>query len=580
MIDPLLTLAFGVHANKGAYALLLGSGVSRGAGIPTGWEIVEDLIRKVAKLQGVSPEPDPFAWYSQTFHSEPDYSNLLNELAPTPAERRRILSQYFEPTPEERAQNIKLPTAAHKAIAKLVAGGHIRVILTTNFDRLIEHALEEAGITPTVVSTVDAIAGAPPLSQATNLVVKLHGDYLDHRIRNTAPELSSYDPKMNLLLDRVLDEFGLIVCGWSADWDAALRAAVERCPSRRYSTYWSVRHPIAGEAKRLAELRSAIVVGDKDADAFFVDLAEKVQSLNDIETPHPLSAKVAVATLKRHLSEDRQGKIRFHDLILDAVESIRTAMKKPPLSELQVPSVQQRFKAIVDSYDAACSTAASLLAVAAYWGRAIHLPVLVTSVERLADIDETQGGMVCLLNLRRYPALIATYAAGLGAFAAARYDVLAALLTKPKATLHSQRTESLIASSAWRVFAEDADKRLFPENQQKRFPVSHHLRRVMRPPLHDLVPSDTQYDAIFDRFEAIVTLVHADLFDRACGPMGEYVIRRFRGRGEDPLQPLMEELQQSADKHPMLVAGLFNGSYQRFRDIKREVDGYIAQYHY
>jgi len=31
MIDPQLAMAFSVHANKGAYALLLGSGVSQAA---------------------------------------------------------------------------------------------------------------------------------------------------------------------------------------------------------------------------------------------------------------------------------------------------------------------------------------------------------------------------------------------------------------------------------------------------------------------------------------------------------------------------------------------------------------------
>ncbi len=41
MIEPIVSLAFSLHANKGVYALLLGSGVSRSAGIPTGWEVVK-----------------------------------------------------------------------------------------------------------------------------------------------------------------------------------------------------------------------------------------------------------------------------------------------------------------------------------------------------------------------------------------------------------------------------------------------------------------------------------------------------------------------------------------------------------
>ena len=52
IIDPITSLAFSVYENKGVYALLLGSGVSRSAFIPTGWEITLDLVRRVAKLIG------------------------------------------------------------------------------------------------------------------------------------------------------------------------------------------------------------------------------------------------------------------------------------------------------------------------------------------------------------------------------------------------------------------------------------------------------------------------------------------------------------------------------------------------
>jgi len=71
MIDPLLNLAFSVFSSKGVYALLLGSGVSRASGLPTGWEILEDLIRKVAHLEGESPT-DMVAWYRARHSAEPN----------------------------------------------------------------------------------------------------------------------------------------------------------------------------------------------------------------------------------------------------------------------------------------------------------------------------------------------------------------------------------------------------------------------------------------------------------------------------------------------------------------------------
>lgn len=52
MIDPLINLSFTLYSNKGAYALLIGSGVSSAAQIPTGYSIVVDLIRKIARVRG------------------------------------------------------------------------------------------------------------------------------------------------------------------------------------------------------------------------------------------------------------------------------------------------------------------------------------------------------------------------------------------------------------------------------------------------------------------------------------------------------------------------------------------------
>ena len=56
MIDPMVSLAFALHSNRGAYAALVGSGVSVGAGFPTGWQVVLDLISKVARVLGKDPE--------------------------------------------------------------------------------------------------------------------------------------------------------------------------------------------------------------------------------------------------------------------------------------------------------------------------------------------------------------------------------------------------------------------------------------------------------------------------------------------------------------------------------------------
>ena len=73
--------------------------------------------------------------------------------------------------------------------------------MTTNFDRLLERALEAVGVAPIVIDTPDAAEGAPPLQHSACTVVKVNGDYLDTRIKNTPEELGEYDDRIKVLLD-------------------------------------------------------------------------------------------------------------------------------------------------------------------------------------------------------------------------------------------------------------------------------------------------------------------------------------------------------------------------------------------
>ena len=109
MIDPTVSLAFALHSNPGAYAALIGSGVSVGAGIPTGWQVTLDLISKVARVLGEDPGDDLTGWYQRRLGEEPDYSKLLDALAKSPVERSALLRSYFEPTAEERTRGLKVP---------------------------------------------------------------------------------------------------------------------------------------------------------------------------------------------------------------------------------------------------------------------------------------------------------------------------------------------------------------------------------------------------------------------------------------------------------------------------------------
>ena len=435
VLDPMVALATSVHASPGVYALLLGSGVSTGAGVLTGWQVVTDLVRKVAAamapddLDAADEVGDkPEAWWAE--HGDGQllgYSRLLGELASTPAARQALLAGYFEPSEADREQGLKVPSAAHRAIAQLVARGAVRVILTTNFDRLTERALEDAGVPPQVLHRPDQLASATALAHAKVTVIKLHGDYADLEQRNTADELAEYPEALAAYLGRVLDEYGLIVNGWSAEWDTALVRALEETRSRRYPLFWSTRGTIKEDARRLIAQHGAVSMPGLTADDLFTGLAGRLDALDRLSTT-PITVEIAVQQLKRALPDPRR-RIELSDLVDGEVQRLVSRIKdrtRHPLGGMAL--IEQR-----EAYEAESGATARLLATGVLYGEERHAPLWVRSLQRLMSARDrfTGSSNEASEAMRHYPALLCLWAMGVGAILADHEKLLARLLLEP-----------------------------------------------------------------------------------------------------------------------------------------------------
>lgn len=518
-IDPLLTLASAIYRSPGVYALLLGSGISRSAGVPTGWEVVTKLLEQLAALERAAPS-DVFEWYRER-GGEPDYSKLLEELAPSAGDRQRLLQPHFEATEDERSRGVKQPTAAHKAIARLVSGGWIRVIVTTNFDRLLEQALAEEGVQPVVIADAAAAAGAAPLAHTDCTVIKLHGDYRNPDIRNTVAELEAYEPATDRLLDRVFDDYGLLVCGWSGDWDPALRAAILRAPNRRFTTFWAHRGPLSERASELAEHRAAVRVAVDGADELFTNVESKVQTLGEMQR-EPLSIELAVAEVKRYLP-DPTLRIRLHDLLMDEVTRL-SSLRDLPMSAAghSLGPVLSRMSEL----ERECQTVLPMLVTLAYFAdREEHDELIVEVLTRLVGLERLQGGTVVLLDLQRYPAMLALYVAGVAGIARGRLLAVKQSLWR---TIGRPGDESpaAVALSSWHVMSHEACEELFERERGTKMkqPRSEYLHRALREPLRFVLPDDDQYDRCFDEWEVLIGAAAA--LHRGRGPLGRFTYSR------------------------------------------------------
>ena len=560
MIDPLHSLAFSIQANPGVYAVLLGSGVSRAAQIPTGWEITLDLVRKLAEVAGENCDADPALWYCERYSKKLDYSDLLDALAKTPAERQQLLRAYLEPSEEERADGLKTPTAAHRAIANLAAKGYIRVIITTNFDRLMEMALADTGVVPTVLSTPDQVRGAMPLIHTSCCVFKVHGDYLDIRIRNTPAELGGYPKEFDDLLDRIFDEFGLIVCGWSAEWDTALCAAIERAMSRRFSHFWAVRGEPGNAAKRLIEHRKGQKLPIADADSFFSELGRLVEALEQFSRPHPLSTDAAVASLKNYLAEPKR-RIRLADLVGGEVDRVLAATAPPAFALQGEPKPDKNtFTARVRAYESVCETLVAMAAVGGYWVEDWHYATWQTALTRLAT-RRGESGSILWVELQRYPATLLLYALGLGAVVAGERGLL--FLGNLFSTIvhreHQEEQTAVELLPAFCLFERGNEPARFLEGMENRLaPLNDWLHVLLQPRFRSLVPSESKFSDYFDRLEILMALSFAHHRQPYWMPPGRYGYRR------DSLERIVREMQSSieslGDKSLYVRSGIFGHS--------------------
>ncbi len=485
-VEPHLTAAFSLTSNPGAYALLVGAGVSISSGLPSAWGVQQVLIERLANALGDDPE-DPFAWYHEKFGKPSTYGDLLGSLASTQAERQALLQSFFVPTDEDRDAGLKQPAPAHRAIARLVASGLVRVILTLNFDRLIETALRDEGIEPTIVASPSDIDGLAPLHTLECVVIHLHGDYLNPiAMLNTAEELDHYRPEIERLLDMVLGQYGLICAGWSAAWDPALRDAVSRHSTRFYATYWVEPYSLGETAEHVRAQRQAVVVR-ATADAFFGALADACQAILDTGRRHPLTAVVAAATAKRALA-GAQVAIPLHDVVHSEFERLRSS------EVLTTTSFSTTGEAVEHSKRRAVAEAAlevplALVATCAYWGDRSVDKWWFDEISRFS-VQPRVSGSTALIHLRVFPATAILYAAGIASVAAGRYDLTERLLTVPSTVNTHSGDRVTVASYLTPKYT------LGLGNSQ---PLVHHL---LKPIFEDLVGlGAAAYSAASERFE-------------------------------------------------------------------------------
>ncbi|MBL8236125.1 MAG: hypothetical protein JNM66_01805 [Bryobacterales bacterium] len=404
--------------------------------------------------------------------------------------------------------------------------------------------------------------------------MKINGDYLDTRLKNTVEELSSYEPAFERLLDQIFDEYGILVCGWSGEWDVALKGAWERAPNRRFSCYWTGFGDLNESPRKLASLRNATVVPIQGADEFFQDLEGKLQALTDLNVGDVVSPRVAVARVKRYLA-DSKCQIQLHDLLVAETDRALARISGDEIRKVNDP---------IRTYGSALDTLLALAPVIGYWAKPAQFHSIASVLKRLAEREFADPSMRYWHDLLRlYQPIAVTYGIGLGAMAASNYELLREMLY-----LHVQVPGEREPREACRKI--NSRHAVGIEQQRTVFggghtPLSEHLFALLRAPLHDFLPSDREYEETFNWLEYLTSLCYCDCVSiggdvNGHGPLGRFAKteRHSRIPRIDEETRLVAGYQTPRKVAAILRAGFFDSARtgtERYVKVKASFDNYL-----
>jgi tetratricopeptide (TPR) repeat protein len=193
-----------------------------------------DLL-KVEQLQkwanGWNEKPQGFTWENRAQHYSAIFERRFSRQETGRAWLRRLI--------------LKRPvTVGYHLLSRILLGTEHKVVITTNFDRLVEDAIAIAeGITVLPFGSKE-LAGYVTKLQATPVVAKIHGDVqLD--TYNAAKEIADLDDEWKEALRNLLRRYTPIVVGYGGNDPGFMRFLIEESSQLLVERpiYWTSRRP-------------------------------------------------------------------------------------------------------------------------------------------------------------------------------------------------------------------------------------------------------------------------------------------------------------------------------------------------
>jgi hypothetical protein len=215
MLERIQNLAQLMRDKKSAgdkFVLMLGAGASLSSGVKPTKQIMQEIVEH----------------YGRDYHDgsiEERFGELWRQS--TPNDRRLFLNQYLNCRPKE----------GYGRLAELIKMGYFDIVVTFNFDRLLETALDEADFKGSTgyksiirgETDINAIAKLADAGEPRVKILKLHGSlWSSDYFLFSEDEMTNYPPQIASLL-REITRHDIIICGYAFE-DLCVAKAFDDSP--------------------------------------------------------------------------------------------------------------------------------------------------------------------------------------------------------------------------------------------------------------------------------------------------------------------------------------------------------------
>ncbi|MES2654999.1 MAG: hypothetical protein V4620_05380 [Bacteroidota bacterium] len=304
------------------FCFILGAGASKSSGIPTGFDLANDWLEDIKENE---TKDDFDKWVKE---NKIDVKHIGNHYGVIYKKRFSLDEQSGYDILNKVMEHAK-PSFGYSVLAQLLSSSQHNIVITTNFDSLMEEALFTFSYKRPLVCGHESLTGYAKASYNRPLIAKIHRDLLLHPMSNPNDIQLLADGWSNAL-DGVFNTSIPVVIGYGGN-DGSLMSYLKNKKGLG-NFFWCVRKSDSPKKEVIDVLKNSNgkLVEIEDFDSLMFDLLEALD-LNLLD-------KELEQTAKKRAEEYR-----------DSVKKIKEAKEKSPDIEDQVAAEKLYEKTESDS---------------------------------------------------------------------------------------------------------------------------------------------------------------------------------------------------------------------------------------